>query len=629
MNKPTSQPLSFYHIVCILLLLSLVVAVYYPGLSGPFLLDDFPNIVEKEEVHMTKVDFQSWSQAATAYGSRYPYRPVSTISLALDYRLWGEDPFGFKATNLGIHLVTCVLIFMLARQLFRLSAGRDDERDGFWPALAVAGLWALHPLQISTVLYVVQRMEMLSALFIVLSLLAYIGGRIRLQAGVAGGWWLLAAAGVSTLLALFSKETGALAPFFMLAVELLVFRFATAPPKAAYLLKVAYGAIVAGTFLLYLLWIVPEALFGDSFIQREFTWTERLLTQMRVLPMYLAWVLVPAIDQYVFYYDYFPHSESLFKPITTLLGGLLLLGLALVAWLLRSRAPLAALGILWFFIAHALTSNLVSLELVFEHRNYLAIFGVLLAITGGVRALRLGSKRKPVIVALTVCIVVGLSLIGAIRSATWGDRMTFALHHAKSNPLSERAGLELSLAYLGRADIRRGLPFLVQARNELERVAALPTSRTIADRGLIVMAARLGEDVPHEYWQRLLEKVRVRALNHSDHDALYDLAEQRQQGLELSDAYLWELHKALCGRSDIPHEVHVRFGHYAASVLEDSERATSAFRRALELLSDSPKEQEELRATLREEGRVLVEGIGPCSVAASEGPSPEMPNEES
>ena len=367
----------------IIALLAFVALVYYPGLSGSFIFDDTSNIVENSSVQMETPDWASVKEAATAYGNRFPHRPVSTISLAFDHWLWDGEAYGFKLTNLALHLVTTLLILLLARQLFQLASPAASKGDSFWPAAAIAAIWAIHPLQVSTVLYVVQRMEMLAALFIVLSLLAFIAARVRLEAGQAGGWGFMLLAGFFTLFGVFSKETGILAPFFMLALEALVFRFSTALPRSARILKSGFSVIVLVALSVYLFWLVPEYLFGEHFVKREFTWDERLLTQLRVLPMYIAWILFPATDHYLFYYDHFAHSEGLLSPVTTLLGGGFLVGLLAAAWISRQRAPLVALGIVWFFISHALTSNLFSLELVFEHRNYFAIYTVLLAVAAG------------------------------------------------------------------------------------------------------------------------------------------------------------------------------------------------------------------------------------------------------
>src|SRR3546814_2498510 len=86
---------------------------------------------------------------------------------------WPADPRPFKATNLLIHLLNTLLVFVLARQLLGLA--KCDK-----PLIAAtlcAALWALHPMQVSTVLYVVQRMTELAALFSLLGLICYVHGR--------------------------------------------------------------------------------------------------------------------------------------------------------------------------------------------------------------------------------------------------------------------------------------------------------------------------------------------------------------------------------------------------------------------------------------------------------------------
>jgi len=612
-NESETRPRQLVKICSVLALLVFAALIYYPGLFGSFIFDDTSNIVDNPAIQMESPSAGALAEAATAYGSRLPHRPLATISLAFDYWMWDGDPFGFKLTNLGLHLLTTVLVLILAVYLFRLGGPWRDSHTSFRAALAVVAIWAVHPLQVSTVLYVVQRMEMLAALFIVLSLLAYIGARLRIQSGARGGGWLIGLSGICVLLAVSSKETGALAPFFMLALEVLVFRFAAADARQSRALKIGFGAIVLGAFALYVFWMVPEFVFGDRFIKREFTWYERLLTQLRVLPIYIGWILFPATDQYLFYYDHFQHSEGLLRPVTTLLGGLFLLALAIAAWALRNRASLIALGIVWFFVAHALTSNLVSLELVFEHRNYLASFAVLLAVAAVLPTLGLLQHCWKSATVVCVVLVAGLGSLTAIRSATWGDPMNLALHHVEINPLSERAGLDLAERYLGNDEWSpRGSPFVSAAREELKRVAKLPKARTIAEQALIVLAEQRDEPTPQEAWDRLLEKVATRAMGDPDFDAIYNLVQQRYEGMEISDGRLWQLHDALCERNDIPAQIHARFGYYAALVQENPGRATSAFRRTLDLLSEEPDAERGLREGLEESGIQLMEGVEAC-----------------
>lgn len=618
-REPETRPGQPLKIVAILALLAFTTLIYYPGLSGSFIFDDTSNIVDNPAVHMESPSAETLSEAATAYGDRLPHRPLATISLAFDYWMWAGDPFGFKLTNLGLHLLITLAALILANQLFRLGGMQTGLRAPFWAALAVAALWAVHPLQVSTVLYVVQRMEMLAALFIILSLVAYIQGRVRLRSGKGGGGWLIGLSGLCTLVAISSKETGILAPFFMLALELFIFRFAASDARLSKLLKLAFGVLVILSLGIYVLWVIPEFVFGDRFVKRDFTWYERLVTQFRVLPMYIGWVLFPATDQYLFYYDQFQHSEGLLRPVTTLLGGLFLLSLAVGAWTLRNHAPLIALGIVWFLVAHALTSNLVSLELVFEHRNYFASLAVLITITAMLAKLGALQHCWTSAAALCLVLVLGLGSLTAIRSATWGDPMNLALHHVEINPLSERAGLDLAELYLGNDKWNpRGSPFVSAARKELERVAKLPKARTTADQALIILAVQREAPAPQEAWNRLIEKVKTRAMDAPDFDAIYNLVQRRYQGMNISDRRLWELHDALCQRNDIPAQIHARFGYYAALVDGDMRRATSAFRRTLDLLSEDPDGKRALRQALDDSEIQLMKSIEACESFSSE-----------
>jgi hypothetical protein len=114
-------------------------------------------------------------------------------------------------------------------------------------------------------------------------------------------------------------------------------------------------------------------------------------------------------------------------------------------------------------------------------------------------------------------------------------------------------------------------------------------------------------------WQRLFEKMNHNAvLSNNDYDAIFSLVRSRNEGLAIDDGRLWELHQILCRRDAPPAVLYVRFGYYAALTLDDMTRATSAFKRALELLADKPNEQAALKQAISAAGLELDPDVTAC-----------------
>src|SRR5690606_24599767 len=139
---------------------------------GPWLFDDSSNL---DPIRRWLAGEVGWREVVLENTSGPGGRPLSMISFLLSAALGGYTPFVFKLGNLLLHLVNGLLVFALFRQM----APRDRALSGFplTVPLARATLWLLHPLLVSTTLYVVQRMAMLSATFMLLAMLAYLYGR--------------------------------------------------------------------------------------------------------------------------------------------------------------------------------------------------------------------------------------------------------------------------------------------------------------------------------------------------------------------------------------------------------------------------------------------------------------------
>lgn len=154
-------------------LLLLAFLLYLPGLQGNFILDDYANIVNNSQVHLERLDGAGLAAAWDSGIASTLQRPLAMLSFAANHLFSGMNPYYFKLTNLLIHLLTTLGVYLLVRELARSASNAADERSCQLFALFVTACWALHPLNVSTVLYVVQRMTQLATLASVFALYLY------------------------------------------------------------------------------------------------------------------------------------------------------------------------------------------------------------------------------------------------------------------------------------------------------------------------------------------------------------------------------------------------------------------------------------------------------------------------
>ncbi|MBB1088584.1 hypothetical protein H4F99_08795 [Lysobacter sp. SG-8] len=577
----------------------LVAAAFWPGLSGRFIFDDYPTIVSNPGIHIDSLSWEAIQRAAGSFSQGYYGRPLATISLALNYLADGTDPWGYKLTGLCIHVLNTLIVWILLRQLLGI---RSEEGEN-WPkqaAAVIAFIWAVHPLQVSPVLYVVQRMETLSLLFVLLALACYVKARRNQLSDRPSAFWFAACLPLM-LLGLASKESAALLPAYTLSLEIAIFRFRASSSASERLLKRTYAVAVSLALGVYLLVVLPHYLTGDSYALRDFSASERLMTQMRVLPMYLGQVLFPRPDQLTFYYDDIIVSTGLLSPPSTALGACLLLSLAFVAFFVRRKAPIVSLGVLWFFAAHAITSNVFPLEHAFEHRNYFALLGALLALADIVRRIpmRDGPALKYVAIGGICTFLFALTLV---RSATWGNPLNLAMELANANPRSARASVDLAEKYEMLAGGDPESPFYSLAMTEFHRGAGLASASSLPIQGAIMLAAGQGRPVPEAWWATLESKLSTGTISPQDHYAMSGLLTARARGMALDDEHLAAAYEAMANRSQLPAGMYAMFANHALTRLEDHDLAARLFASAVEAEKDDRHYAERLASALRADG---------------------------
>lgn len=467
------------------------VLAYLSGLHGDFLFDDFPNIVTNPAIQAIQKGTTDWLAVAFLMGEGLSRRPLSMLSFGLNVHWFGMNPFAFKLVNLLIHLANGGLLYALSCRIAdRLTEPqRPSISSPRTLALVATGLWLLHPLHVSNVLYIVQRMNLLATLFMLAGLLCYAEGRMRVLRGQPG--LLMAFAGLCFfgLLAALCKENGVLIVAYALAIEFFCFRF-EAPPRERRLIQGFFWASVALPIALFAGYLAmhPESL---SYARNGFTLYTRLLSEARVLCDYLIWIFIPLPSFMGMYHDDIAVSSGLLTPVSTVLSIAFLLLIVTIGWRLRKRVPALAFGIAWFLLGHSLESTVFPLELVFEHRNYLPMAGPLLA-----AVCLLSSASVPHWVsARTFAMVSGAALfalagVTATRANDWRSALSLAMSDAVHHPMSSRsqyeAGRAIALEGAKNGNLAdetpRAMSYLKRAA-ELDRRQVFPAVSLILLRG--------------------------------------------------------------------------------------------------------------------------------------------------
>ena len=140
-----------------LCLIFLVIIIYSPALNGPFVFDDIRNI--KENVHSQVKNFSSAALKEAAFDSPLRSRPLANLTFALNYYFHGAQTFGFHLVNLFIHLAAGLFFFLFALDTLALPAVGVEPGQRRWIALLALFIWLVHPVQIQSVSYIVQRMN--------------------------------------------------------------------------------------------------------------------------------------------------------------------------------------------------------------------------------------------------------------------------------------------------------------------------------------------------------------------------------------------------------------------------------------------------------------------------------------
>ena len=561
-------------------------AAFSNSFAGPFILDDIDAVTNNPTIR------QLWPIGRVfcppTQGETVTGRPLLNLSLALNYACGGTNPWGYHAVNLTIHLLAALLLLGVLRRTFLLPAMRARWRAVATPlALAIALLWAIHPLQTESVTYVVQRAESLMGLFYLLTLYCFLRGVDSARAGL---WY--AGSVAACLLGTLTKEVLVSAPLIVLLYDR---TFVAGSFRAAWRRRGLYLALAATWLPLGWMVVLTGNRGGLAGFGLGMSWWSYFCTQFGAIVLYLRLCVWP--HPLVFHYGAVVLTDRAALALYASAIGLLGLATLVALW----RWPKAGFLGAWFFAILAPTSSVVPAcvaQTVAEHRMYLPLAAV---ITGAVlcvylpgqwlirrqRVLRLGLQVLGV--CLVIAAAIALGIVTFQRNLAYASDLSIWQDTVAGAPQNFCAQNNLGVALAGRGQLDAAM---VHYRTALE----LDPDCAEAHNNLGIILAGRGEveDAIAQY-QRALE------LKSDYADAHNNLANSLAARGQI-DAAIAHYRMVLDLKPDSVY-AHFNLG-VALAALGRPDEALDHYQKALELNPDLADAHGNLGAILADRGQI-------------------------
>jgi len=450
--------------VLVLTTVLFIIIIYGPSLHYPFFFDDFNSLMNSQGIVSLKLTDPAPAFDSLLKKPLHPNRYLTWMTFALNYKLTGMNPAGFRIVNFALHGLCTILVYLLLTLLWQrhsqLKADNDDKFCG--PALIGALFFLGHPLALNTVIYVSQRFGGLASFFYLSGFYAWL--KSYPEPGTPTGknwrWGWIFVSGVAFWAALHSKEMAITLPLTILFYDLYT-KNPTPDSNRKWLIPTILLALVAVLFLIFA-WQI--GLFNQTWINIGFCskrlWSPGIhfLSEAKVFFLYWKLLFIPLPNSLSLHHELQPCS-SYFDPTAyaAVSGHILLLIMALN---LRRKAPLIGFGIVWFYLVLAPPYLfLPQRELFVEYKTYLAAPGTAIIIMGLLTAFEEFAEQqnrrrvRNYAYAVTCCWLIFFTLVTCNRRITFQNPVTIWNDVLKKYPKSRRALNNRAVAWL-----KEGLP---------------------------------------------------------------------------------------------------------------------------------------------------------------------------
>ncbi len=415
----------------ILSIAGITFAVYFAALFADFSFIDDPVYVYKNPL---VINFETIRILSESYLAAYI--PVTLLSYCADYLFWGTDPLGYHLTNVIFHVFNGILLYFA---LYRLTRSR---RVSFFTAI----LFAIHPVQVQTVVWISERKSVVSLFFMLISFIFYMNYKERKKA------LLYIASFLFFILSILSKP---IAVTFFLALFCYDIFIRRCRFKGAVVDKIPFVAVsLASAYVT----VAAQSAMGAVKKYHGGSLYANLITIPKGVLHYFRTLIYP--KGLVFYYD--------LVPARTVLSVSVISGIAIIAALLYimvrnyKQNGVISFGIALFFIFLLPVSNLIPIEIIVADRYmYIPVIGLGLSLFYYLDMKLVRHKRG--YVAAVAVILLALSYSTVIYSGSWLTKEGIWEDILVRTPDNTRAMNNLAELYVSADNYEKGYEFIQRA----------------------------------------------------------------------------------------------------------------------------------------------------------------------
>ena len=487
-----------------------IIFAYSNHFSNSFHFDDSHTIENNSAIQeLNIIDFFKDATTFSSLPTNQSYRPLTTLENAIDYKIGN----GLNSKTFHIHifltyLIVCLLLLIFTKKLLdKISFSKINQ---FW-ALLITASFGLLCANAETVNYMIQRAEIVSALFVLAGFVAYLSN---------GFWRKKLAYLIFPFIGFFSKEMAfVFAPLLLLYflifeenVDLLHFYRKDEFKKCLKsFVKIVPAFILTVSYYIFYSYMMPSTFSPGGFSQFNY-----LITQPMAMVHYIVTYFIPynlsADTDWVVY-----KSLLDYRAIT----GILLVALLFYAALKASKkkeTKLFSFGILWFFISLLPTSSFIPFaEVLNDHRTFIPYIGLTIAFVFGLnyvvqKYISKGIKRKPIqnVIFIGIILFLGANTFGVReRNKVWKSELSLWKDVTIKSPNNGRGLMNYGLALMKKGDYNGAIDYFNKALILKPNYSSLYINLGIAKN------AKGNKTEAEHYFKKAIE------LSPSSHNSLY------------------------------------------------------------------------------------------------------------